>query len=84
MNGLPEGAVLFGGRQCVTRVVETVKYGNVALVEMTEYAQGEAMGAISKRLGVRCVLLVADGELNSFTAQEVEETLELLLAEVNG
>ncbi len=68
---LPEGATLSSARESKVRLVESA-YGLVALVEMTEYAIGEAMGAISKRTGAKIVLLLADGKADGMTVEEIE------------
>ena len=75
MGKLPQGVTLFNGRQSKVKQVQT-KFGLVCLVEMTEYAQGESMQAISKRTGAVAVLIVGDGKLDACGVEEIEALYE--------
>ncbi len=79
---LPEGATLFSARESNVRLVESAKYGRIALVEMTEYAQGEAMGKISKRTEADIVLLIKDGEAEDMSLEEIENVVSLIMEEL--
>ncbi len=79
---LPEGATIASvGNNTRTRVVESNTLGKIALVEFGDYARGEAMGAISKRLGTRIVLLVKDGTLDDLSLEEIEEAVRHILGD---
>ncbi len=79
---LPDGATIFSARESKVRLVESAKHGRIALVEMTEYAQGEAMGKISKRTEADIVLLIKDGEAEDMSLEEIENVVSLIMEEL--